>query len=213
MTPILHSPSGLPYAVGPVETPEIDLQIRTLFDKMGLKDLYGNSYLTETRWPIYEARTAYNPVRGSYCRLDYYQNRPDRYTPISVPDFIALNTESGPKRGDWVMVGDSEPPKHKRIFLAEVEGVVEPYICVEKGDESDFQNGENVRTTSWKFMAPIVEPEQAEPNNNRRALLENPDVQDLLVGILKYTGPARISEQVIVEGFVASELSTLDPKI
>jgi len=213
MTPILHSPSGLQYAVGPAETPEIDTQLRTLFDKMGLQWDDGDSYLTKTYWNAYKHITAYCPAEGTSDRLNFYKCHPDQYTPISVTDFISLNTDSKPKRGDWVMVGNSEPPKHRRIFLAEIEGTEEPYVCVYSDDEAKFQKGEKVRTRSWPFMVPIVEPERAEPTNNRRALLENPDVQDLLVGILKYTGPARISEQVIVEGFIASELSNLDPKI
>jgi len=177
-TPILHSPSGLPYAVGPVETPEIDLQIRTLFDKMGLTWCTGRSYLTNIKWYTYEGLTAYCPVKGSYCCLDYYQNHPDEYTPISVTDFIALNTDSTPKRGDWVMVGGLEPPEFKRIFLTEIEGTEEPYICVHSGEEHKFQKGEKVRTRSRRFMAPIVEPERAEPTNNRRALLENIEAID-----------------------------------
>jgi len=164
MTPILHSPSsGLPYAVGPVETPEIDLQIRTLFDKMGLKWCYGGSYLTQTYWNAYKHLAAYCPTKGEYSYLDFYKGHPDRYTLISATDFMALNTESGPKRGDWVMVGNSEPPTKKRIFLMEIEGAERPYACVIDCSETKFQKGENFTTASWKFMAPIVEPEQGEP--------------------------------------------------
>ena len=95
MTPILHSPSsGLPYAVGPVETPEIDLQIRTLFEKMGLKWAYGDSFLAKTFWSDEKSLTAYCPAKGMYSGLNFFKFRPDKYTLISVTDFISLNTES-----------------------------------------------------------------------------------------------------------------------
>jgi len=185
-TPILHSPSsGLPFAVGPAETPEIDLQIRTLFDKMGLKWSSGVSYLTKTHWDYHKSDTAYCPAKGMYDRLNFYQSRPDEYTLISVPDFISLNTESGPKRGDWVMVGDSEPPEFKRIFLTEIEGAKRPYFCVHDDDETKFQKGEKLSPCSWRFMPPIVEPERVEPTNNPRAVHESTDLQESLVGALQ----------------------------
>jgi len=273
MTPILHSPSsGLPYAVGPVETKEIDLQIRTLFDKMGLKWYSGVSYLTKTHWDYHKSDTAYCPAKGMYDRLNFYQSRPDEYTLISVTDFISQNTESTPKRGDWVMVGYSEPPEFKRIFLAEIEGGEWPYACAHEEDEAKFQKGEKVRTVLWKFMAPIVEPERVEPTipddepesligrkvdwlnevqtfvstiagdeiqrlqaaalilqfirfftktlipeptNNRRALLENPELLPLLYDFVKrfhIDGPVESAVDPI-KHFIASELSILDPKI
>lgn len=76
----------------------------------------------------------------------------------SVLKVITLPKKFPPKRGDWVLVGNEYPPKKKRIFLAEIEGAVQPYMCVEGNHEPKFQSGEPFDTTAWRYISPYPEP-------------------------------------------------------
>ncbi len=140
----LTAPSGKPYVIGPVETEEVDLRLRTFLCENGLKGSFGTSYLDGDQWSTYKGRTCYCPQRGTHGEIDDYLGTEQ----ISVESFFALHN--------------------------------------------------------------IPDPELKE-GEKRRELLTDPDVKDLLLGILKHSGPARFAEESSVETFVENELAKLTP--
>lgn len=60
-----------------------------------------------------------------------------------------------PKRGELVEIRDDGVNWRKRIFLAEIEGSHNPFICVSNGHEEDFKIGNTFNTCIWKHMRPI----------------------------------------------------------
>ena len=70
------------------------------------------------------------------------------------------NETFNPKRGDRVLVWDSEEGNaQERIFLCEIEGASYPYFCVINGEEEYFINGNLFKTTKWKNIKPLPKKE------------------------------------------------------
>jgi hypothetical protein len=64
-------------------------------------------------------------------------------------------TEWQPKRGDRVLVWDSDEKPKERIFLAEIKGSVSPIVTVPKAHEVYFKNNETFGVTQYKHMKPL----------------------------------------------------------
>ena len=63
-----------------------------------------------------------------------------------------------PKRGDKVLVWDiDEENAVERIFLTEIKGAYNPYICVAGGCKKEFFNGEKFNIVYFNNIKPIPE--------------------------------------------------------
>lgn len=67
--------------------------------------------------------------------------------------------QNKPKRGDIVLVKNMGEWK-QRTFLAEIEGSLNPYVCVSGGHEHRFNKGKEFLTSNWKEIKPIEQPEE-----------------------------------------------------
>jgi hypothetical protein len=67
------------------------------------------------------------------------------------------NEQNTPKKGDIVEVRDlSIEIWQQRIFLAEIENIRYPFLCVQAGDEELFRKGEKVNYVCWIEMRPYT---------------------------------------------------------
>lgn len=87
--------------------------------------------------------------------FDHWRKLFDGYTEIMLPEL--------PKRGDKVLVWDyHENSAVEKIFLAYIEEMSNPVICVTRDDEENFLNNKKVSACHWKhykLIEPIVEVE------------------------------------------------------
>ena len=61
-----------------------------------------------------------------------------------------------PKRGEIVLAWDNNEENAKeRIFLTQIEGASNPYICVDKYSEQSFINGNKFSVCPWKNIKPL----------------------------------------------------------
>ena len=76
----------------------------------------------------------------------------------SVRDFVM--PEWVPRRGEYVFVKDEEDTMwSKRIFIAKLEGCLNPYVMVACGDEADFLEGCSFSVDNWDEMKQLI-PEE-----------------------------------------------------
>jgi hypothetical protein len=74
-----------------------------------------------------------------------------------------------PQRGDIIFVwDDNENNAKERIFLAYIEGLVNPVITVCNGFESDFKNNKPFLSLIWKHWKPIPKEDIVEDVSNTK---------------------------------------------
>lgn len=85
-----------------------------------------------------------------------------------------------PKRGDWVEVSQNNADWYKKRFIIEIEGAVEPFVCVNDVDEKNekrFINGDKFYVVAWQFMRPIPQIEISVTINGKEASPKDIDEQ------------------------------------
>ena len=77
-----------------------------------------------------------------------HEDYPDHYTEMELPE------EFTPKRVDMVEVSYDGVYWQTMIFLTEIKGAVNPFICVCYGNEEDYLNGDQFSIMQWRFCRP-----------------------------------------------------------
>lgn len=68
-----------------------------------------------------------------------------------------MKNEFKPKRGDIVEVSDNKEYWAERIFLAEIEGAVYPFIVVSECYENEFKRGEKFYTCNYLHIRKLIQ--------------------------------------------------------
>jgi hypothetical protein len=102
-------------------------------------------------------------IQSYYEGLNYFFTDSGLHYPADlVIEQLEKQETFKPKRGDKVLVWDNEEEKaQERIFLTEIEGASQPYICVLPVNEKDFINGGIFSICEWINMKPLPEKEIA----------------------------------------------------
>lgn len=90
------------------------------------------------------------------CGDDWRCNDSTNLPTQSVKDFLSKKL----KRGDLVWVSDYDPEERivKLIFLTEIKGSIEPFVCVRATDTDNFRSGEPFNTMPYKYATKVEEP-------------------------------------------------------
>jgi hypothetical protein len=111
-----------------------------------------------------------NPTEPHICKYCQAETTQDDETCYAKP------TEWQPKRGDRVLVWDSEGNDLKeRIFLIKIESAIYPIITVGIKYGNEFNNGEKFGIECYKHMKPlpIEQPKETDFKNKVIELIEN----------------------------------------
>ena len=103
------------------------------------------------------------PVGDSYCYYSLGNMWFSELTHVSLPtqsvkDFLKPQL----KRGDMVWVSnrsieDAIKWKSERIFLVEIKGANNQFICVIDYNNKEFKEGKEFGIISWKYAVPVQE--------------------------------------------------------
>lgn len=78
--------------------------------------------------------------------------------PISmIENYLLLEDPKLLKKGDKILVSDDDGNWKERIFLAYIEELRYPVICVHNLHEELFRNGKKIEKGNWKFWKPLPE--------------------------------------------------------
>lgn len=82
----------------------------------------------------------YNGFKEFHHSSSYIEKH---YTRVSEQEFLKEFSTKKPKRGDLVLVRDSDSNEWlEKIFLTEIAGAEFPYVVVSHGNEKNFNNNE-----------------------------------------------------------------------